>query len=80
MLLSHVAEVHGITCIWYMFFREFITHRSLLYPILLSEGVYSTLFVLYANKCSNRDEIYRQRALLSAKKSDVDLVTILKIK
>lgn len=59
--------------------REFISYRSLLYPILLSEGVYSTLFVLYANKCSKRDEIYRQRIIFSEKKSDIELMEHLKI-
>lgn len=58
---------------------EFISHRSLLYPILLSEGVYSTLFVLYANKCSKRDEIYRQRIQLSEKKTDAELANYLKL-
>lgn len=60
-------------------FSEFISHRSLLYPILLSEGVYSTLFVLYANKCSKRDEIYRQRIQLSEKKTNAELAKILKL-
>lgn len=59
--------------------REFISHRSLLYPILLSEGVYSTLFVLYANKCSKRDEIYRQRIQQSEKKTDIELMAFLKL-
>ncbi|XP_055309142.1 alsin homolog [Sitodiplosis mosellana] len=58
---------------------EFISHRSLLYPILLSEGVYSTLFVLYANKCSKRDEIYRQRIQSSEKKTDDELMEFLKL-
>ncbi|XP_031627561.1 alsin homolog [Contarinia nasturtii] len=58
---------------------EFISHRSLLYPILLSEGVYSTLFVLYANKCSKRDEIYRQRIQLSEKKTYDELMGFLKL-
>lgn len=63
----------------FYFNSEFISHRSLLYPILLSEGVYSTLFVLYANKCSKRDEIYRQRIQLSEKKTDDELMGFLKL-
>lgn len=60
-------------------YREYISHRSLLYPILLSEGVYSTLFVLYANKCSKEDEIFRQRVQFSEKKTDAELMEFLKI-
>lgn len=58
---------------------DFVSHRSLLYPILLSDVVYSTLFVLYANKCSKRDEIYRQRVLYCDKKNDSELMDFLKI-
>lgn len=41
--------------------------------------MYSTLFVLYANKCSKRDEVYRQRVLYCDKKSDAELMDFLKI-
>lgn len=63
----------------FTFCSDFISHRSLLYPILLSDVVYSTLFVLYANKCSKRDEIYRQRVLYCDKKTDPELMDFLKI-
>lgn len=60
-------------------YREIVSHRSLLYPILLSERVYSTLFVLYASKCSQNDELYRQRVLVCDKKTDAELTTFLRI-
>ncbi|KAJ6645489.1 Alsin like [Pseudolycoriella hygida] len=58
---------------------EIISHQSLLYPILLSEGIYSTLFVLYASKCSQSDETYRQRTYTCDKKSNKDLISFLRI-
>lgn len=65
--------------VFFLSHSNFISHRSLLYPILLSDVVYSTLFVLYANKCSKRDEIYRQRVLYCDKKNDSELMDFLKI-
>ncbi|CAD7080330.1 unnamed protein product [Hermetia illucens] len=56
-----------------------ISHISLLYPIVLSEGIYSTLFVLYANKYSQRDELYRQRLLSCEKKTNNDLIRFLSL-
>lgn len=56
-----------------------MSHRSLLNPILLSDRVYSTMFVLYASKCSNNDELYRQRMLVCDKKSDEELADFLRI-
>lgn len=50
-----------------------------MYPILLSDGIYSTLFVLYASKCSRNDELYRQRVLLCDKKTDEELSVFLKM-
>lgn len=35
--------------------------------------------MLYANKCSKRDEIYRQRIQLSEKKTDTELINFLKL-
>lgn len=57
--------------------REDVSHVTLLYPILLSESIYSTLFVLYANKYSRKDEIYRQNLLQAEKLSDNDLMQYL---
>lgn len=57
--------------------REVVSHITLLYPILLSEGIYSTLFVLYANKYSYKDEIYRQNLLQAEKLNDEDLMQYL---
>lgn len=57
--------------------REVVSHITLLYPILLSEGIYSTLFVLYANKYSDKDEIYRQNLLQAEKLNDHDLMQYL---
>ncbi|KAI8127457.1 hypothetical protein FF38_03855 [Lucilia cuprina] len=57
--------------------REVVSHITLLYPILLSEGIYSTLFVLYANKYSHKDEIYRQNLLQAEKLNDNDLMQYL---
>ena len=53
---------------------EVVSHITLLYPIVLSEGIYSTLFVLYANKHSQKDEMYRQNLLCAEKLSDQELV------
>ncbi|XP_055693648.1 alsin homolog [Lutzomyia longipalpis] len=53
--------------------------RKLLYPILLSEGIYSLLFVLYASKCSHRDEIYRQRMIGCDRKTDQELAVFLRV-
>lgn len=58
---------------------ESVSFRFLLYPILLSEGIYSLLFVLYASKCSQRDELYRQRLMICENKSTLELATFLKI-
>lgn len=55
-----------------------VSHVSLLYPILLSDGIYSTLFVLYANKFSDKDENYRQKLIRTEKISDEDLSRLLK--
>lgn len=38
--------------------REVVSHISPLCPIVLSEGIYSPLFVLFANKPNKRDECY----------------------
>ncbi|XP_052862863.1 alsin homolog [Anopheles cruzii] len=58
---------------------ELVSYQSLLYPILITQGIYSALFVLYASKCSKNDEIYRQRILICMKKTDDNLVQLLDI-
>lgn len=58
---------------------ESVSFRFLLYPILLSEGIYSLLFVLYASKCSQRDEVYRQRLIACESKGTEELAVFLKI-
>lgn len=80
-LYSHdiSGKINIISTFFLFFYSDFISHRSLLYPILLSEGIYSTLFVLYANKCSQRDELYRQRVTICDKKTDLELLAMLKI-
>ncbi|KAL7731427.1 hypothetical protein ACLKA6_010584 [Drosophila palustris] len=57
--------------------REVISHITLLYPLVLSEGIYSTLFVLYANKYNRKDEIYRQNLNHAEKLNDDELVQVL---
>ncbi|KAH8373502.1 hypothetical protein KR009_011712 [Drosophila setifemur] len=57
--------------------REVISHITLLYPLVLSEGIYSTLFVLYANKYSRKDEMYRQNLNYAEKLKDPDLVELM---
>lgn len=57
--------------------REVISHITLLYPLVLSEGIYSTLFVLYANKYNRKDELYRQNLNHAEKLSDEQLVQLL---
>lgn len=37
------------------------------------------MFVLYASKCSNNDELYRQRMLTCDKKTDEELAEFLRI-
>ncbi|XP_055854905.1 alsin homolog [Episyrphus balteatus] len=59
--------------------REVISHISLLYPIVLSEGIYSILFVLYAHKYSRKDEQYRQNLMYVDKLSDKELAKILSL-
>uniref|UniRef100_A0A182PW35 VPS9 domain-containing protein n=1 Tax=Anopheles epiroticus TaxID=199890 RepID=A0A182PW35_9DIPT len=58
---------------------ELLSYQSLLYPILMTQGIYSALFVLYASKCSKNDEIYRQRILICMKKTDENLIQLLDI-
>uniref|UniRef100_A0A182JBH4 VPS9 domain-containing protein n=1 Tax=Anopheles atroparvus TaxID=41427 RepID=A0A182JBH4_ANOAO len=58
---------------------ELLSYQSLLYPVLMTQGIYSALFVLYASKCSKNDEIYRQRILICMKKTDENLVQLLDI-
>ncbi|XP_053673252.1 alsin homolog [Anopheles nili] len=58
---------------------ELVSYQSLLYPILMTQGIYSALFVLYASKCSKNDEIYRQRILICLKKTDENLAQLLDI-
>ncbi|XP_049547174.1 alsin homolog [Anopheles darlingi] len=58
---------------------ELLSYQSLLYPILMTHGIYSALFVLYASKCSKNDEIYRQRILICMKKTDENLIQLLDI-
>ncbi|KAH8315549.1 hypothetical protein KR059_001230 [Drosophila kikkawai] len=57
--------------------REVISHITLLYPLVLSEGIYSTLFVLYANKYSRKDEMYRQNLNHAEKLKDQELVELM---
>jgi len=57
--------------------REVISHITLLYPLVLSEGIYSTLFVLYANKYNRKDEVYRQNLNHAEKLNDEELVQLL---
>ncbi|KAH8270174.1 hypothetical protein KR018_005200 [Drosophila ironensis] len=57
--------------------REVISHITLLYPLVLSEGIYSTLFVLYANKYSRKDEMYRQNLNYAEKLKDQELVELM---
>ncbi|EDW40505.1 GL25282, partial [Drosophila persimilis] len=57
--------------------REVISHITLLYPLVLSEGIYSTLFVLYANKYSRKDEMYRQNLNHAEKLNDQELVVLM---
>ncbi|XP_053954375.1 alsin homolog isoform X1 [Anastrepha ludens] len=59
--------------------REVVSHITLLYPIVLSEGIYSTLFVLYANKCSVKDEMYRQNLMYAEKLKDDELAACLRL-
>ncbi|XP_073813612.1 amyotrophic lateral sclerosis 2 [Musca autumnalis] len=54
--------------------KEVLSHVTLLYPILLSENIYSMLFVLYANQYSHKDEIYRQNIIQAEKLSDEELI------
>ncbi|XP_062563879.1 alsin homolog isoform X2 [Armigeres subalbatus] len=58
---------------------ELLSYQTLLYPILMTQGIYSALFVLYASKCSKNDEIYRQRILICEKKTDENLIQLLDI-
>ncbi|XP_053689062.1 alsin homolog [Sabethes cyaneus] len=58
---------------------ELISYQTVLYPILMTQGIYSALFVLYASKCSKNDEIYRQRILICEKKTDENLIQLLDI-
>lgn len=58
---------------------EYASFRFILYPILLSEGIYSLLFVLYASKCSQKDELYRHRLISCELKTDQELATFLRI-
>lgn len=58
---------------------EYVSFSSVLYPILVSEGIYSLFFVLYASKCSKPDELYRQRLILCEKKTDQELASFLTI-
>lgn len=59
--------------------KEVISHISLLYPIFLSEGIYSILLVLYANKYSRKDEQYRQNVIHVDKLSDKELARVLSL-
>ncbi|XP_061401288.1 alsin homolog [Musca vetustissima] len=54
--------------------REVVSHVTLLYPILLTENIYSMLFVLYANQYSSKDEVYRQNLIQAEKLSDEELI------
>ncbi|XP_075155254.1 amyotrophic lateral sclerosis 2 [Haematobia irritans] len=54
--------------------REVVSHVTLLYPIVLSESIYSMLFVLYANQYSDKDELYRQNLMRAEKLTDEILV------
>ncbi|XP_017843934.2 LOW QUALITY PROTEIN: alsin homolog [Drosophila busckii] len=57
--------------------KEVISHITLLYPLVLSEGIYSTLFVLYANKYNRKDELYRQNLNHAEKLSNNELAQLL---
>lgn len=58
---------------------EPVTARSLLLPVLLTERVYSTMFVLYASRCATVDELYRQRLLAAAAKGDDELAALVRL-
>ncbi|XP_037957267.1 alsin homolog [Teleopsis dalmanni] len=57
--------------------REVISHITLLYPIILSNAIYSILFVLYANKYSQKDEMYRQNIMYAEKLNNDELAKCL---
>lgn len=59
--------------------REVVSHITLLYPLLLSESVYSTLFLLYASKYSHKDELYRQNLLRAEKFDNTQLISALQL-
>lgn len=54
--------------------KEVVSHVTLLYPIVLTESIYSTLFVLYASIYSHKDELYRQNIIRAEKLTDADLI------
>ncbi|XP_030385901.1 alsin homolog [Scaptodrosophila lebanonensis] len=58
---------------------EVVSHITLLYPLVLSEGIYSTLFVLYANKYSAKDEMYRQNVNYVDRLQNEDLIELLEL-
>lgn len=61
------------------YFNDYkISHRTF-YSIILSDSIYSSLFVLYATKCSPMDEIWQRRVRFCDKKSDEELANFLKI-
>ncbi|XP_059608301.1 alsin homolog [Phlebotomus argentipes] len=77
---SICRRIHSVICRMFPALPDSgASFRSLLYPILLSEGIYSLLFVLYASKCSHRDEMYRQRMIGCDRKTDQELALFLRV-
>lgn len=58
---------------------ELVSSRSVMHPVLLTERVYSTMFVLYASRCSRNDELYRQRVLALRDKTDDELAAAVRL-
>lgn len=57
--------------------HELVSHVTLLYPIFLTKDIYSTFFLLYAQKYRERDETYNNNLLYAEQLSDNELILIL---
>ncbi|XP_055705402.1 alsin homolog [Phlebotomus papatasi] len=76
---SICRRIYSSICRMFPALPQDLSFRNLLYPILLSEGIYSLLFVLYASKCSHKDELYRQRMIGCDRKTDHELAIFLRV-
>lgn len=59
--------------------HELVSHVTLLYPLFLTKDIYSTLFLLYAQKYRERDENYNNNLMYAERLPNNELILTLNL-